>query len=84
MAGQNPGMPLRQPLPVSPDHWIGQIFAAKAAREGGVVRRRALDVERIVGRAEFEAEIRRRGYRAVENDGQYVIFCNRSSLRLIE
>ncbi|MEM8849063.1 MAG: hypothetical protein AAGE03_03410 [Pseudomonadota bacterium] len=60
------------------------LFSAKAAIDGGVVRRKVRDVEQIVGRAAFEAEIRRRGFRAVENAGQYVVFCNRGTMRLIE
>ncbi len=72
------------PLPISPQLWLRQLFAARAAVEGGVVRRSVQDVERIVGRARFEAELRRRGYRAVENAGQFVIFCNREPLRLLE
>ncbi len=61
-----------------------QLFGAKAALDGGIVRRQVADVERIVGRLRFEAELRRRGYRAVENAGQFVIFCNRSPVRLLE
>ncbi|MEL6103234.1 MAG: hypothetical protein AAFY74_17185 [Pseudomonadota bacterium] len=61
-----------------------QLFGAKAALDGGIVRRQVADVERIVGRLRFEAELRRRGYRAVENAGQLVIFCNRSPVRLLE
>ncbi|MEL6296764.1 MAG: N-(5'-phosphoribosyl)anthranilate isomerase [Pseudomonadota bacterium] len=71
-------------LPVSPEIWMRQLFGAKAALDGGIVRRQVADVERIVGRLRFEAELRRRGYRAVENAGQLVIFCNRSPVRLLE
>ncbi|MEJ2028663.1 MAG: hypothetical protein P8X66_02105 [Maritimibacter sp.] len=60
-----------------------QIFDAKAARQGGVVRRQMRDVERIVGRDAFEAKLARRGYHAVENAGQVVIFCNDAPLRMI-
>ena len=35
-----------------------QIFSAKSARDGGIVRR---NVERILGRTAFERELRRRG-----------------------
>lgn len=66
-----------------PEIWLAQMFASRAARDGGVVRRKVRDVERIVGRARFEAELTRRGYRAVENAGQFVIFCNREPLRII-
>lgn len=65
-----------------PDVWMQQIFDAKAAREGGVVRRRSRDVERIVGRDAFFGEVRRRGYHAVENAGQIVIFCNNEDVEI--
>jgi len=54
---------------IPPDIWLLQLFSAKTAREGGIVRRQIRDVERIVGRANFERKLRRRGYHAVENAG---------------
>lgn len=69
---------------ISADQWMRQLFSSKAACDGGVVRRKVRDVERIVGCARFEDELRRRGYRAVQNGAQYVVFCNRETLRLIE
>ncbi len=72
------------PPHMTPDIWLRQVFSAKSARDGGVVRRSAEDVERILGCLAFEAEIRRRGYRAVRNGSTYVIFCNREPLHLIE
>jgi hypothetical protein len=71
------------PAPFSPDAWVTHLFTAKAAREGGVVRRKLRDIERYVGRDAFETELRRRGYHAVENAGQLVIFCNQEPIRLI-
>ena len=72
------------PVTITPDVWLRQLFSAQAARDVGVVRRKVRDVERILGRAAFERELRRRGYRAVESFGQFVIFCNRAPVRLIE
>ena len=69
---------------ISSDRWMRQIFSSQAASDGGVVRRQVRDVERLIGRSVFEAELRRRGFRAVENAGQYVIFCNSGPLRLVE
>lgn len=71
------------PAPLSPDAWVTHLFSAKAAREGGVIRRRLRDIERYVGRDVFETELRRRGYHAAENAGQLVIFCNQEPIRLI-
>lgn len=68
---------------VPADIWMLQMFTAKSAREGGIVRRQVRDVERIVGRAAFEHELRRRGYHAVENAGQFIIFCNNEQVRVL-
>lgn len=63
-------------LPVTPQDWLRQMFASKAAIEGGVVRRAVRDVERLFGRDAFLATMRKRGYRVVENAGHFVVFCN--------
>ncbi|MEO0750291.1 MAG: hypothetical protein AAFY25_00655 [Pseudomonadota bacterium] len=57
------------------------MFSSKAARDGQVVRRNLRDIDRYVGRERFSKELRRRGFRAVENSGQIVIFCNQEPLR---
>lgn len=67
--------------PFTPEGWIAHLFAAQAARDGGVIRRQIRDVERYVGRDVFLAEMRRRGFPVVENAGQFVIFCNREPIR---
>ncbi len=71
-------------LPISPERWMVQLFSARSAAEGGIVRRKITDVERFVGRERFLSEVRRRGYRTVENAGQFIIFCNRQPVRLLE
>jgi hypothetical protein len=71
------------PAELSPQNWTTHLFSAKAAREGGVVRRKIRDIERYVGLEEFLAELNRRGFHAVENAGQLVIFCNQEPIRLI-
>lgn len=60
-----------------------QIFDAKAARAGGIVRRKRRDIERTVGWSRFEYEIKRRGFHAVENCDQIVIFCNNAPIRKV-
>lgn len=69
---------------MSPQIWMWHLFSSQAARNGGVVRRKVADVARIVGCGAFENEIRRRGFRAVQNDATYVVFCNKENIRLIE
>ncbi|RLJ51554.1 hypothetical protein BCF46_1768 [Litoreibacter meonggei] len=62
--------------PMTPEVWFRHLFKAKAALDGGIVRRKVRDMERMVGRRRFYEELARRGYTAVENAGQVVIFCN--------
>ncbi|MGR3341976.1 MAG: N-(5'-phosphoribosyl)anthranilate isomerase [Paracoccaceae bacterium] len=68
---------------VPADIWLLQLFSAKTARQGGIVRRSVRDVERIVGHENFQAELMRRGFHAVENSGQYVIFCNNAPVHVV-
>lgn len=70
--------------PLSPDIWLSDLFSSKAVQKGEVIRRKARDIERFAGMDRFMAEIERRGFRAVENCGQIVIFCNRAPVRLLK
>ena len=67
--------------PLSTEEWIIDLFSSRAAATGGVVRRKKQDIERLVGMSEFLVELRRRGFHAVENAGQIVIFCNQDPIR---
>jgi hypothetical protein len=60
------------------------MFSAKSVAEGGTVRRKVSDVERLVGRDRFLHEVRRRGFRAVENAGQFIVFCNREPVHILD
>jgi len=68
------------PAYLEPREWLDHIFSAKSARCGGVVRRRVRDVERLVGRDAFLQELRKRGYQVIENNGHFVVFCNRAPI----
>ncbi len=68
---------------ITPELWFRHLFSAQAALDGGVVRRKTRDMERIVGRDAFERELRRRGYSAVENADQIVVFCNAEPVRVV-
>ena len=67
--------------PLSPEIWLNDLFSSKAVSQGGVIRRKARDIERFAGMDLFMAEIDRRGYQVAENSGQIVIFCNRAPVR---
>jgi len=74
---------MKHSLPMTAEAWFRHLFEARAALDGGVVRRKTRDMERMVGREVFLAEIRRRGFTAVENAGQIVVFCNADKVRRI-
>ncbi|WP_415403024.1 hypothetical protein [Tateyamaria sp. SN3-11] len=57
------------------------LFSSKAARDGAVIRRKSRDIERLIGRDVFLRELEQRGYRAVENAGQIIVFCNSEPVR---
>jgi len=73
----------KRPSPLTPKEWLIDLFGSRAASSGGVVRRKARDIERYVGRADFESELRRRGFHAIENADQVVIFCNQEPIHVI-
>ena len=72
------------PAPITPDRWIAQLFLARSAAEGGIVRRKIADVEPLIGCDRFLYEVRRRGFRVAENAWQFIIFCNRQPVCLLE
>ncbi len=67
--------------PLSPDIWMRDVFGAKQVSKGGVIRRKVRDIETYVGRDVFEAEVRRRGFRAIENAGHVIVICNQAPIR---
>ena len=69
--------------PLAPELWLQDMFASKAVQRGEVIRRKARDIERFVGMDLFRAELQRRGFRAVENAGQIIVFCNQEAVRPI-
>lgn len=71
------------PVELTPERWLAQLFSAKAVGKAGVLRRSAGDIDRLVGRDAFLAGVEKRGFRAVENNGQIVIFCNRAPVRVL-
>ncbi|PVA09414.1 N-(5'-phosphoribosyl)anthranilate isomerase [Pelagivirga sediminicola] len=59
-----------------PDYWLEQMFAAKAARTGGVVRRSRLWVDREVGRDRFIRAVRLRGFHLIRTADQFIVVCH--------
>lgn len=63
--------------------WCDTVFAAKAARSGGIVRRALRDVEREVGRQAFIAEVSRRHFHLIECADQFIVICRDDDLRVL-
>ncbi|MEL6586933.1 MAG: N-(5'-phosphoribosyl)anthranilate isomerase [Pseudomonadota bacterium] len=74
---------MARPLSPSNDDWLRQIFSAKAAQTGGVVRRARADVIRKIGLHRFELEVRRRGFHLVEASDQFIIICRPGPIRVL-
>jgi hypothetical protein len=66
-----------------PDYWLNQMFAAKAARKGAVVRRSLAWVDREVGRDRFLREVRQRGFHLIETADQYIVVCHNGPIRIL-
>lgn len=65
------------------DRWIEQIFSAKAAQAGGVVRRAIPWIDREVGRARFIAEVRKRNFHLLQTTDQFIVVCNNDKIRML-
>jgi hypothetical protein len=63
--------------------WLAQIFRAKTAASGGVIRRSIRDVEREIGRDALELEVRRRGFHLLECGQHFVIVCSPAPIRIV-
>ena len=71
------------PEHLTAETWVRQIFASREAMQGGVVKRKIRDVERLCGRALFLGEVERRGFQVVQNRRHFVIFCNSDPIRRV-
>ena len=60
---------------------MAQVFGSAEAQRGGVVKRKVRDVERLVGRGAFLREASWRGFRVLQNNQHFVIFCNGLPIR---
>lgn len=69
--------------PTDPAAWIEQTFDVPAVRNGGIFRTSVRAVETSIGMDRFIEEITRRQYRALENRGHIVVFCNREPVAIL-
>ncbi len=68
---------------MSPYAYINAIFAAKAAKSGGIVRRSIANVKKYASAGYLIAEVNRLGFHIIENGDQYIIICNSGNCKLI-
>lgn len=74
---------IQDPTPkTSAELWLDRTFSCKTALSGGVIKRSVSEVQSYIGRERFLSEIKKRGFQAVENGDDMVIFCNRNPVRL--
>lgn len=66
---------------LSPENWLRDFFGSQAVTHGQVVRRKRRDIERFVGMERFLEELDTRGFQAVENREQIIVFCNNAPIR---
>ncbi|SEK30945.1 N-(5'-phosphoribosyl)anthranilate isomerase [Roseovarius nanhaiticus] len=76
-------MSMNTPITMTPEQWMQSLFGAQSAQGGSVLRRKLDHIDRYVGRDRFVAELKRRGYHAVTNAGQMIIFCNNEPMRIV-
>lgn len=63
--------------------WIYQIFRAKAATTGGIVRRKIESVKKYASFKELLREVRRRGFHLLRCGDQYIILCNKGVMKVV-
>ncbi len=66
----------------NPQVWLDQIFSAKSAVTGGVVRRNRRWVEAEIGMDLFEQTVRARGFHLIEAGQQLVVICHSGKVTL--
>lgn len=77
-------IPAPRPIPEGQaNDWLDQIFSAKAAQKGGVVRRSRNWIAEQVGEEVFIGEVRRRGFHLLECGPQWVVVCADHPIRRI-
>jgi hypothetical protein len=64
--------------------WVKQIFQSQIAKRGGVVRRKVTSIDKFASQAELSAECHKRGYHIVEHGDQWLIFCDKASVKIIQ
>lgn len=69
-----------RPHRITPYRRIAQIFAARIAVEGGMLRRKMTDGKRLIGRDGLLHDVDRRGFHVIKTAGQFIVFCNQDPI----
>jgi len=67
---------------MSPWAYINQIFTAKEAKTGGIVRRQISDVKKYATPKALLDEVKSRGFHLVETGDQFIVICNPGALKI--
>jgi len=67
---------------MSPYEFINRIFEAKAAKSGGIVRRKIANIKKFASIPHLVKEVEARGFHLIETEDQFVIFCNSGDFKL--
>lgn len=63
--------------------WVKQIFESQIAKRGGVVRRKVSSIDKYASQSAVKAEAKRRRYHIVQHGDQWLIFCDKASVRIV-
>ena len=58
--------------------WIQRIFESAQAKNGGIVRRNAKDVQKFASESELREAAQSRGFHMLRHGSQYLILCSKS------
>lgn len=68
---------------MSPYEFINDMFRAKTAKSGGIVRRKVASVQTYASLQYLIKEVEARGFHLIETGNQYVVICNPGNFRLL-
>ncbi len=64
-------------------YWVDQMFAARATRCSGVLRRCNAWVDRDIGRECFISAMRMRGFHLIRSADQFTVMCRNEPVEMI-
>lgn len=67
---------------MSPYEFVNDMFRAKAAKNGGIVRRKIANVQKYASLQYLLKDVEARGFHLIETGDQYVVICNPGNFRL--